>query len=327
MDMGTLIDSHDPSPSSSSPLIADLIKHAPLYDFIAAIRLLRAWLNQQHLPIVWPQLKFSAHLSLAFVNSDIQKVECDERQQFNIIANFLAIYGTSSPLPNYYTEEILDNMNQDNPITRDFLNLFQQRLYESYFEYYNSIELNGITDSSRNYLQKLYAVAGLGNADIHANLPPEKLLCYAGLLSSKNRTYQGLAHLLGDYCGATVEIDAYHLMTHTIPPEQHVYLGQKNCRLGEDSHIGQSYVSARNNLNIRFSQLSRDTFMQLLPGKPLALEVKELIRMYVLQSLHVRLELHGQFESVCDDSLAPILGEEAWLGTANRNRIVAYLIV
>lgn len=288
--------------------------------------MLRVWLQQQNLPTTWPQLKFSAHLSLAFINADLQTVARNEQQQFEISANFLAIYGTASPLPNYYTEELLESMNQDNPVLRDFLNIFQQRLYESYFEYYSSIELNSATDKSRYYLQKLFAVSGLGNASINAKLSPDKLLCYAGLLSSKHRTYTGLAHLLGDYCEATVEIEPYYLMSRSIPAEQHVFLGQKNCCLGGDSHIGQSYLSARNNLNIRFKQLNQNTFLQLLPGKALALDVKELIRMYVLQSLHVRLELHGQFESLSDATVMPVLGEDAWLGQANMDRNIAYLI-
>lgn len=321
--MGTLVTSHDPS--QRSPLVDDLIEHPQHYDFIAAIRLLRAWLSQQDLPVTCPQLRFSAHLSLAFVNSDIHTVERNQ-QQFNIIANFLAIYGTSSPLPNYYTEELLENMNQDNPVTRDFLNLFQQRIYESYYEYNASIDLNGATDCSRIYLRKLFAVAGLGNADIHANLPPDKLLCYAGLLSSKNRTYEGLAHLLGDYCGVSVEIEPYYVMSRAIPVEQHVFLGQKNCHLGENSHIGQRYLSARNNLNIRFKPLNRNTFLQLLPGKPLALDVKELIRMYVFQNVHIRLELHGQCEALNDETLLPVLGEDAWLGQANHDRVIAYVL-
>lgn len=288
--------------------------------------MLRAWLQQQHLPTTSPQLKFLAHLSLAFINADLQTVARNEQQQFEISANFLAIYGTSSPLPNYYTEELLESMNQDNPVPRGFLNLFQQRLYESYFEYYSSIELNGATDESRHYLQKLFAVAGLGNTSMNAKLSPNKLLCYAGLLSSKHRTYAGLAHLLGDYCGAVVEIEPYYLMSRSIPIEQHAFLGQKNCCLGEDSHIGQSYLSSRNNLNIRFKQLNRHTFLQLLPGKALAVDVKELIRVYVLQSLHVRLELQGQFESLSDATVAPILGEDAWLGQATMDRTIAYLI-
>jgi type VI secretion system protein ImpH len=316
MDLGTDLNTH----RTSCALIEDLVAHAPLYDFTVATRLLHKWIEQQHLPA----LKSRAHLSLAFPTADIQKIEQNSQQQFTLILNFLAIYGTTSPLPNYYTEEILAEMSQDNPVTRDFLNLFQQRLYEIYYDYYCSIQLNNETKKSRCYVQKIYALAGLGTSEIHSNIPSEKLLRYASFFSSKHRSYIGLVRLLSDYSNSVVEIDTYYLMQRVIPAKQHVFLGQKNCSLGEDCHMGQVYTSARNSLNIRFMQLTTHTFEQLLPGKPLALELKELIKLYILQSLHIHFELYGQlYQDAAPDGFC-VLGQNAWLGLPDTPMSIAY---
>lgn len=323
--MGTELTQHH---SPHSDLIEDVIQHASQYDFIAATRLLHAWLNVQHQPSTWPNLKFSAHLSLAFPNADIHEIQSDDGQHFRVIANFLAIYGSTSPLPNYYTEDLLQEAQQENFIARDFLDVFQQRLYESYYDYHIGIHLNTQNPASHRYLEKIYGLAGLGTPAIQASIAPHKLLCYASLLASKHRTYEGLAHLLSDYTHSTVVIEPFTPWSQELPPEQYALLGEQNCQLGEDCHLGQSYTSHRNHLCIRFEDLTETTFTQLLPKQALALTVKELIQLYMLSCLSVRIDLRYCPQwTEHPPAPVPVLGQSAWLGQSETPVQITYPLI
>ena len=170
MDMGTDVNPNHP-PANLPVIIQDLLNNPASYDFTAAIRLLHAWLKKQNLPTNWLNLKFSAHLSLAFPNADLTRVQSSDGQHFKVFANFLAIYGSTSPLPNYYTEALFEDASLDNSAARDFLDLFQHRLYEVYYEFYLSFQLNSPAQKSQLYLKKLYALAGLGCLGIQSAIP------------------------------------------------------------------------------------------------------------------------------------------------------------
>lgn len=317
MDMGTNFNAG--STSANLPvIIQDLLKNSSDYDFTAAVNVLHAWLEKQNLPTNWLNLKYSAHLSLAFPSADVKSIVSTNGVEFKLFANFLAIYGSTSPLPNYYTEALFEDVHQDNTAVRDFLDLFQHRLYEIYYEFYLSFQLNAQSEKSRHYREKIYALAGVSALGIHSDVPCHQQLRYAGLLARKHRTYQGLCTLLSDFVGACVVIEPFVLLQRPLATEQYVLLGQQNCTLGENSHIGQSYQSARNNLQLNFTQLKLESFKQLLPRQPLSLALIDLIKTYILKPMHIRvcLQLEGSEHNPAslNDTQPSILGQDAWLG-------------
>ena len=322
MDMGTNPNAGHP-PANLPLAIQDLLNNPSDYDFTAAVNLLHCWLKSQNLPTGWLNLKYSAHLSLAFPSADIKTIESINGQEFKLFANFLAIYGSTSPLPNYYTEALFEDIHEDNSAVRDFLDLFQHRLYEIYYEFYLSFQLNNDSEKSRNYCHKIYALAGLGTLGIHSKIPQQQQLRYAALLARKHRTYQGLCTLLSDFIGAPVAIEPFILLQRPIPVEQHVLLGQQNCVLGENMHIGQSYESARNNLQLCLTPLKLETFKRLLPQQSLSLAVMELIKTYILKPMHIRmhLQLEGSEHTpaTLNGTNPSILGQDAWLGVTDTN--------
>jgi len=320
MDMGTNPNAGHP-PANLPLVLQDLLKNPSDFDFTAAVNLLHGWLKKQNLPTSWLNLKYSAYLSLAFPNADIKAIESNNDQEFKVFGNFLAIYGSTSPLPNYYTEALFDDVHEDNSAARDFLDLFQHRLYEIYYEFYLSYQLHDESEKSRQYLQKIYALAGIGAIGIHSKIPQHQQLRYANILSRKHRTYQGLSTLLTDFIGAPVAIEPFVLLQRPIPVEQYVSLGQLNSVLGETMHIGQSYESARNNLQLCLTQLKLETFKRLLPGQTLSLAIMELIKTYILKPMHIRLrlQLDGSEHTPAnlDYTNPSILGQDAWLGVTD----------
>ncbi len=320
--MGTKLTENTSTTQKIPAIIVDLLENASRYDFIAAVKLIRVWLLSQQLPITWPQVKCVAHLSLAFSTAEIQAITRSNDNHFIIYANFLTIYGTASPLPNYYTEYLFSSINQDNPVVREFLDLFQHRLYEKYFELHQSVQLTTNTDASNHYTQQIYSLAGLGNQSLIPTIPQNRLLRYAGLLSCKLRTYSNLLKLLSDYAHVSLEIEPYFRIKRAIATQQYALLGQKNCSLGDDCHLGQSYYSMKNSIKIYFLNLSIEQFKNLLPGQRLSQEVSELIKLYVLQTInvHVELQLHPastQQSGLCHDSQTR-LGMNSWLGQSRK---------
>src|SRR5262249_61838352 len=69
-------------------------------------------------------------LSLAFPESDVAAVERLEEgdgARFLIETNFLGLYGSTSPLPTYYAEEMLQDTSEES-LVRGVLDLFHHRI-------------------------------------------------------------------------------------------------------------------------------------------------------------------------------------------------------
>ncbi|MFO8111269.1 MAG: type VI secretion system baseplate subunit TssG [Desulfosalsimonadaceae bacterium] len=69
-------------------------------------------------------------MSLAFPPADIdriQEMDLQEHSGYEITANFLGLYGISSPLPTFYTEELMHEAAEDESVCRDFIDVINQR--------------------------------------------------------------------------------------------------------------------------------------------------------------------------------------------------------
>jgi len=95
----------------------ELLKHGHEFSFFQAIRLLRlinpSGSESQAFSESCDHISVVPHLSLGFPASDLEKIEELEGNhppRYKITANFLGLYGSSSPLPTWYTEELLEEV-------------------------------------------------------------------------------------------------------------------------------------------------------------------------------------------------------------------------
>ena len=82
-------------------------------------------------------MRFRPLLSFAFPATDVERVERvgdgdGTRPPYRVTVNFLGLYGESSPLPAFLTEELMADDPEDSP-RRDFLDLFHHRLVSLFY--------------------------------------------------------------------------------------------------------------------------------------------------------------------------------------------------
>lgn len=255
------------------------------------------------------------HLSLAFPASDLESVEehisSEEENTFKIEANFLSLYGTCSPLPVFYTEELLDEAGEEESASRDFLDIIHQRLYlvffQSWLKYRQFQQV--CEEQDQGHLDRLFCLLGLGESDFRQGLgDTQELLRYIGLFSQAPRSAQGLKTILTDSLHLPVEIISCVQRKAKIPEDQRIRLGADEVGLGQDSFLGEELDDRAGKFRVRIGPLDKANYQALFPGSVLYNKVVMLTELYVTDPLEYDIEVimaEQQARTVC-------LGNEQW---------------
>jgi type VI secretion system protein ImpH len=232
------------------------------------------------------------------------------------------LYGVSSPLPPYYTEDLLAEAREGKHATRDFLDIVHYTIYPLLYDAWRKyrLQLRALEDGDETASNLLFSFIGLADPALRASLPfaATGLLRYAGVLNQRPRSAQGLYTILSDsFSSATVTVQPCQLRAEQIAPEQRWQLGVGAQGLGESLYLGEEIEEGNSVVLVQFSDLSLSLYRQLLPGQPAWQQLVFLTRFYLTDPLEVDVTLSmniderlpwqlGQAESSC-------LGQDAWL--------------
>lgn len=307
--------------SAAAAMKERLLADSEGFSFFQAIRLLQL-LDRRSGNLQSDQLRIRPRLSLAFPENDIDRIEPLPNGGYRITANFFGLYGVASPLPTFYTEDLLDEEREGGHVTRDFLDIVHYAMYPLLFEAWNKYRLEQriIENDGQDILNLLHAFVGLGDPDLRIDLLPHSadLLRYAGLLSQRPRSVLGLRTMLADaFAPARVRIDSCVARTLPIPDDQRMRVGVQGHCLGEDAYLGSEVEDYGSNIRISLSDVPADLFHQLLPGAPGHRRLRFLTRFYLIDPLHVEVELEpraGHAEAVRTNARRwSRLGLDSWL--------------
>ncbi len=256
------------------PDLNELFDQAQRVDFFQALRLLSREPGK---------IRVRPELSLGFPASDITRIEKDSSGDHAIYTNFLSLYGSASPLPAFYTEDLFRD---DSPATREFIDLIHQRLYNLFFRAWkkNRLFIWAAEDQNPDCLAILYALCG---ADSYG------WVRYTGLMGGHPRSAVGLETLLTDLLtGPEVTVVPFVAREVSIPADQQLHLGVSQARLGEDSFIGQEFVDRQGKFRIRIGSLDRSRFRRLLQGSVDYARLIDAVEHYLNEPLEYELELN-----------------------------------
>ncbi|MDQ5986628.1 MAG: hypothetical protein CSYNP_02358 [Syntrophus sp. SKADARSKE-3] len=272
-----------------------LLEEGHRFSFIQAVRFLLFLLGREeglHTDILelLKRIRTRPELSLAFPEADVTSIKPLEGlpSRFSITATFLGLYGTASPLPTFYTEDLLQEQAQDRSVSRDFLDIFNSRLYSMYFAVWGHYRLFYKIGEVRDaeVLQRLYCLLGFEGPILRNDLDDVYgLIRYTGLFNQLPRSAEGLRALLADNLAAFVEIEQAVDRMAVIPADQRSYLGQRGNQLGETAYLGTEIADRMGKFRVRVGPLSAEAFEKLLPDKPLYKKMCSLIRCYMDQPL------------------------------------------
>jgi type VI secretion system protein ImpH len=321
----------DENRTTTAPMISELLRNPQQFSFYQAIRLLVNSVDGGMTPgnagsPTHEPLRFRPHASMAFPSADVTSIEKLENNaanpQFRMDVNFMGLYGPASPLPAFYTEEIIDGSRDESP-RRDFLDLFHHRaisfLYRSWqkYRYYEQFQADAVDQFS----QWMLSLVGLGDPSLRKglNLDWERLLAYLGVLSMRGRSAPTLARIISHYFrGLPVSVDQWVERRVRIDATQLVSLGQDNCGLGVDCTIGERVRDISGKFRVCIGPLGFDTFRELLPEGKSHHPLRDLVRFALRDQLEFDVELTLQEQEVPDLTLAydnPCqLGWSSWLG-------------
>jgi type VI secretion system protein ImpH len=311
---------------ASADRAGELTANAHAFSFFQMMRLLRHRLKEGGSTAqvdLSARIRVRPNLSMAFPAADIERIETvedDNQCVYHIIANFLGLYGTTSPLPTFYTEDLLNEASQDESASRDFFDLFNQRLYELMFQgcLKYRLFLQIVEEQSSADLERLFCLLGMGSESLR-RLPEDlRLLRYIGLFTQFPRSAAGLETLLCDALrGVPVKIVPCISRQAQIPEFQRLRVGMGGNHLGIDCHLGETVEDRAGKFRIRIGPLAQAGFLEFIPGREGYKTLTELTEAYVTDPLEYEVELilgERQAQTVClGNPLRAMLGVTTWV--------------
>ena len=280
----------------------DLLSGGRGFSFFQALRLLRHILDTEdrqeggclRLRDIPPsRLKIRPHLSLAFPGAGVERIEETDHGAVTLTTNILGLYGTGSPLPTFYTEDLIGDTDQGEKTVRDFIDVINHRLYHLLFEAWTKYKsmIKVLEEKDTVIVQRFYNIIGMDElslGDLFEN--PRFLLKYSGLFAMSSRPASGLETLLADALRVPVRVIQMVARKGIIPEDQRCRLGQ-NIRLGLMSSLGKEVNSSNGAFRIEIGPLTGMDYRRLSPGEPAHRKLVSLTGLYVPSPLDYDVDL------------------------------------
>jgi type VI secretion system protein ImpH len=260
------------------------------FSFFQAVRLLRRLVNTD-------PVRMRPKLSLGFPAADIDRIDRTEdgSAAFLLTATFMGLYGSSSPLPTFYTEDLLDEASEDGTVARDFIDVINHRLYLLLYNGWlkHRLTLQVVEEEHAAYLTMLYCLAGLGEKEMRDDLTdPSALIRYAGILTQTPSSALGLETILGDALnGLPVTVISCMPRQTEIPEDQRLALGKRANRLGVHSVLGSRMEDRMGKFRIQIGPLDETAYREFYPGEGAYEKTVFLTNLYLSDPLEYDLEI------------------------------------
>ncbi|QEO16462.1 type VI secretion system baseplate subunit TssG [Acetobacter vaccinii] len=179
---------------------------------------------------------------------------------------FLGFYGTSSPLPNFWTERVLAGGQAADNI-RDLLDLFGNPLVHILGDIWRHCHLYAQFRNAdvKAFAQPFLALGGLDSA-VLSDKECLRLLPLSGLLSQYERSAPVLERILSAYMGMTVRVVEGVLRRIVLPRAAQFLPGAAGVALGQGLRLGESFEDTSTTIAITITAQDSEALQALLPG-------------------------------------------------------------
>ncbi len=312
--------------------IAAFEQRAPEFDYYRLLYLLeRLHPDAPPLGFTGPaseeRIRLRGEPSLVFASSDISELVqvklADGVERVRVSTAFLGLYGSSSPLPTHFVENIALSVYQGGPQpVREFLDVIHHRLlsllYRGWAKYRQSVGyLSGGKDK---FTRRMFCAVGLdGFSDAEQAINPFYFLKFAPLLATKSRSARGLHVVLDELLGG-IGVDIEQFVGHWTLIEKPLrnQLGRANHQLGESLVIGRYVYDGSGRFTVKLGPLEYDDYLSFLPGGHRRPFLQSVINTFTPGIHDVMLELHVDLDAAPRFQLgsprAATLARTAWLG-------------
>jgi len=309
--------------------LAPIIRKSTLAQSVrTVVSHLRDFYPQEDAPTLYKRVVFKANHSLAFQKSEIAKLEFvldDDAVKVEMTLNFLGLFGSSSPLPSHYSEQVLRSYDDDR-VLFDFLNLFNHHLQKFVFQVWRRQRyyIQYRHDLQDNFSKYMLSFIGMYDANIHqsSTLDMRRLLPFLGVLSMRQKSAGTLVSILRHYLDHDdIEIEQGIVTQAPIPSWQQSALGQENCTLGNSFLIGDFVKSKRGKIRIVINNIAKEQLYDYSVHGSKMGELDELLKMALNEPIAYEVVVSLKSEEVEPLELgAHYLGVNSWLGDNCQNQ-------
>lgn len=296
-------------------LLEDILDNGAAYSFPQLLRLLEGRLRDE----ADASLRIRPALSMELPRSAVKVVQRDG-DRLEILTTFLGLYGASSPLPAFYTQELIEAAQEDRTSAQTLLDIIHQHLYQLHTtaERRKRPLEAAVERGEPRFIDLMRSLAGLRDSSVRRRLPSaRKMLRYVSLLGAR-RSAEGLRTLLSDALnGVPVSVEQCVPRMVRIPAASRVRLGEQSHALGRNTVIGTHVHDRTGKLRIHIGPLQRDRFRRLINDSEQWHWLVSTIRFYLTTPLECELELELEpgagASAVLGDPELGTLGSSAWL--------------
>jgi len=281
------------------------------------------------------RIRLRGDTSLIFASSDVSEMTLEQypdgQKRARISVAFMALYGSVSPLPTHFAEQIALNDYQGGPQPiRDFLDVFHHRLlslvYRSWTKYRLPVMYR--KRGTDPFTRRMFCAVGLdGFKDHETPLDRFFFLRYAPILTSKSRSARGLEVVLGDLFGEMgVKIEQFVGHWTLIEKPLRNKLGVMNHQLGESLTIGRYVFDGTGRFTIVLGPVGYDEYLSFLPGGHRQPVLRGVVDTFTRGIYDVMLEIHVKTEAAPRWQLASprasTIKRTMWLGGSGGGQFV-----
>ena len=267
-------------------------------------------------------IRIRPDLNLDYPQSNVAAIHAlDEDKGYEVLTTFMGLYGVSSPLPGFITEELLDDEWEEQPAAREFIDIIHYHLYPLLYQAWLKYRFvtNVVEGEDARYREIIYSLMGLGEAFRDDEEVAGRLLPFAGIMAQGTRSQTGLKTLLtASFPDLPIDIEPCIERQVGIHACQRCRLGGRNHQLGEDAVIGQQVADRAGAFAVHIGPLHWRQYRELGVDSQTIAGVADIIRLYLVQPLDYEIRLHIEADSIPPLQLGAedraILGQSGWLG-------------
>lgn len=307
-----VVEADDERPSAQADLFQRgvyrrLLEEGHRFEFSQVVRLLELMFPEAPAPgettdylEVPVRLKPSA--DLVFPATDVKRVErfAGDRERVQVLVTFLGLYGIDSPLPYYFYERLAQKTEETAP-HRDFLDIFNHRLYAFFYRAWKKYRprLHHRTGGRDRHSRRFVALAGLGtpHALDDVSLSPMRLAAQAGVLAPQARNAAGLEALVAAFFEG-IEVEVIENVPRWVAIPSRAGLGDGDFQLGTQATIGEQIYDRSGKFRVRLGPMGVEQYLALLPGGEDTSDLQTLVRLYAPDSLDFDVELQIRSEDL-----------------------------
>ncbi|OUL58193.1 type VI secretion system baseplate subunit TssG [Pseudoalteromonas ulvae] len=308
-----------------------LIEHASRYSFIQAYKQLCELATVQKHDAA-KKVRIRPNLAMSYARSEVVAIVKEMQNESEFIyfleVNLMGLYGQNSPLPKFFTEEIIQAQKKELHASRIFIDVIHQRLYQLYFEAKTKYSGHLQQSVQHQLYEFMFSMIGFKGEQWLRYFPdPAFIINNINLFRHQKGTVSGLKSLLSRlFDNATVEIKQCQQRTLLLPIVQRSQLGVDSLSLGGCALLGHKLKEKQSKLLIVISPLSEKQFDHWVNHDQHWQSLQYLIRYFLIQpfvvELRIKTENSRNYELSLSNSKNIQLGRNTWLSAKEEQVLI-----